>query len=111
MSDAATENQHTKSYASLADMPPEVLASRVVGSLILAKGNLNKYDEILTRAFAILKVELESKRRACVARCATICESAAAELKQGCENSYTSDDSTAQGLADSIRAEFPECFQ
>ncbi len=55
----AAENPHTKNYTSLAAMPSEVLASRVVGSLILAKGNLNQYDSILTGMITLLRKDYD----------------------------------------------------
>jgi len=35
-------------YATIHEVPADVLAHRVVGQMILAKGNLNKYKAILT---------------------------------------------------------------
>jgi hypothetical protein len=40
---------YSKNYAKLADVPADVLASRIVGSLILRKGNLNEYKAVLTK--------------------------------------------------------------
>lgn len=40
------DNPKTKSYDCVKDVPTDVLASRFVGSLILCKGNLNKYKEL-----------------------------------------------------------------
>lgn len=40
------ENPYTKQYASVTDVPTDVLASRFVGTLILAKGNLVKYEAL-----------------------------------------------------------------
>lgn len=40
-----SDNPHSKDYASIKDIPTDVLASRFVGSLILCKGNLNQYKD------------------------------------------------------------------
>lgn len=37
------------------------MASRIVGRLILAKGNLNKYDQIIAHALKLLKDEFQEQ--------------------------------------------------
>jgi len=43
------KEQPTKKWERLIDMPTDVLASRVVSTLIMAKGNLNEYDAIIKK--------------------------------------------------------------
>lgn len=55
--DAEGGTPRTQAYDSFSEMPPDILASRIVGSLILAEGNLNKYDAIIAHAIKLLKDE------------------------------------------------------
>lgn len=50
-------NDRTKSYDKVADIPTDILASRFVGTLILAKGNLNKYEAITAHLIRELRGE------------------------------------------------------
>lgn len=52
-----TENPGTKDYASVADVPTDVLASRFVGALIRCKGNLNKYEALTAHLIRQLRGE------------------------------------------------------
>jgi hypothetical protein len=44
--DGAGRNIEPTSYASIKDVPTKQLANNFVGSLIMAKGNLNKYGDL-----------------------------------------------------------------
>lgn len=46
-------------YARLRDMPADVLASRVVGSLIHQKGNLNEYQRVIAALIINMRAEYE----------------------------------------------------
>ncbi len=46
-------------YKRLRDMPADVLATRVVGSLILAKGNLNEYANVIEALIVNMRAEYE----------------------------------------------------
>ena len=53
----APDNEYTRTYERLRDVPAEVLASRLVGSLILQKGNLNMYKVVLTKFIESVRAE------------------------------------------------------
>lgn len=50
-------NDRTRAYDKISDIPADVLASRFVGTLIMAKGNLNKYKEITAHLIRELRGE------------------------------------------------------
>lgn len=51
------QNPHDRAYAKVEDVPTDVLASRFVGSLILAKGNLAKYEALTAQLIRKLRGE------------------------------------------------------
>lgn len=53
----SSPDAHRANYAKLADVPADVLASRVVGQLILLKGNLNAYLALLEKLIRSLREE------------------------------------------------------
>lgn len=50
-------NDRTKNYDKVSDIPTDVLASRFVGTLIMAKGDLNKYEAITAHMIRELRGE------------------------------------------------------
>jgi len=50
-------NEKTKNYDKVSDIPTDVLASRFVGTLIMAKGDLNKYEAITAHMIRELRGE------------------------------------------------------
>lgn len=51
------ETPAQKNYDRIADIPTDVLASRFVGTLIMAKGDLNKYKTITAHLIRELRGE------------------------------------------------------
>lgn len=52
----------TKTHARVADVPTDLLANRFVGSLILAKGNLLKYEALTAQLIRELRGEPHPSR-------------------------------------------------
>ncbi len=50
-------SEETKNYKSLKDMPAEVLAGRVVHSLILQKGNVGQWQLVLQKLIEEIRKE------------------------------------------------------
>lgn len=61
MTDIATPEEAldpaTKAYACLKDMPADILAGRVVSSLIMAKGNINMWQGIVENLIEEIRKE------------------------------------------------------
>lgn len=50
-----------ENYNSLKEIPANVLAGRIVHSLILAKGNINEWDKILTATITAIREDYKER--------------------------------------------------
>lgn len=62
MESAHTPSEPAVTHARLSDVPADLLANRLVSSLIMLKGNLNLYDQAIQRFIERIRAEAAEDR-------------------------------------------------